>query len=94
LASASEILRSAADLVSGDRNVQHGDKEICLSNIAEIWTAYLRIRKEPAAPLTGIDVASMMALLRLARTQTGAPNVDDWLDGAGYIALAGELASS
>ena len=33
----------------------------------------------------------MMALLKVARTQTGAFNLDDFVDAAGYCALAAEM---
>ncbi len=34
-----------------------------------------------------------MALLKIARTHTGKLNDDDPIDGIGYIACAGEIAS-
>ena len=33
----------------------------------------------------------MMSLLKIARTKTGSPNKDDLIDGAAYLAIAGEL---
>ena len=36
----------------------------------------------------------MMALLKIARTQSGAMNDDDAIDAIGYIACAGEIAST
>ena len=41
--------------------------------------------------VTAYDVAMMMALLKIARTKTGNPNKDDLVDGAAYLAIAGEL---
>jgi hypothetical protein len=35
----------------------------------------------------------MMADLKKARAQGGAMNVDDFVDAAGYIACAGEIAT-
>ena len=35
----------------------------------------------------------MMALLKVARTKLGNLNKDDYVDGAGYLAIAGEIAS-
>ena len=37
------------------------------------------------------DVAVMMALLKIARTQAGEDNDDNYIDGCGYIGIAGEL---
>jgi hypothetical protein len=89
---ASEIATEAARLVSGDRNQTHGDKATNHGNIAALWNAYLGIRRDPVAPLSGEDVALMMNLLKVARTQTGGLNVDDFIDGCGYMAIAGEIA--
>lgn len=57
-----------------------------------MWNAYLAIRNDPGAPLTAQDAAIMMSLLKIARTQYAAHNRDDYLDGAAYIAIAGEIA--
>ena len=38
------------------------------------------------------DVANMMALLKIARTQAGQHNPDDYVDACGYSAIAGEIA--
>lgn len=88
-----EILRTGAALCSGERATQHGtDKYRNHWNIAQLWNAYLAIRREPAAPLTASDVCHMEALLKMARTQYGAFNADDWVDGAVYFAMGGETA--
>ena len=89
---AAELLLAAADIVSGDRAAKHGDMRECHENIAEIWNAFLRTRRDPAAPLSGAQVAICMALLKIARSQTGEENPDDLLDAAGYIAIAEELS--
>src|SRR6185312_13172503 len=79
---AHDILANAASLVSGERAVSHGtDKRRNHWNIAQLWNGYLAIRDEPARPLDAQDVAVMMALLKIARTQYGAVNQDDFLDG-------------
>lgn len=89
---ASTIANRAAELVGGDRDRQHGQKEDNFRRIAEVWNAYLSIRREPGAALDAVDVGHMMALMKIARTQSGALNVDDYVDGVGYIACAGEIA--
>lgn len=90
---ASDLLTETAALVSGDRHAQHGDKRENHQNIARLWNAYLGWRLPEGAALTPQDVALMMALLKIARTKTGAHNIDDYRDGCGYLAIAGELAS-
>lgn len=88
---ASEICCRAAELVSGDRNRTHGDKRANHAKIAGLWNAYLKIRRLPDTPLGAGDVATMMALLKIARMELGDFNPDDAVDGAGYIAIRGEL---
>jgi hypothetical protein len=85
--SASQIAQRAADLVGGERDRQHGKKLENFQNIADLWTAYLGDRK-----ISALDVGLMMALMKVARTKSGAHNLDDFVDGAGYLACAGEIA--
>jgi hypothetical protein len=89
---AAALAIKAASLVGGDRAEQHGDKAENFEKIAGLWNAYLAIRREPGSPLNAVDIGHMMALLKVARTQTGALNEDDWTDGCGYLACAGEIA--
>lgn len=91
-AKAADIARKAAELVSGDRDRQHGQMRENFTRIAMLWNAYLGTRKDPAAPLDAVDVGLMMNQLKVARTQSGAVNIDDFIDGAGYLACAGEIA--
>jgi hypothetical protein len=90
---ASAMLTTAATLVSGDRDRTHGSKETNFQNIADLWNAYLGIRSDPASPLNATDIGLMMGLLKIARTQHGAHNADDFIDGCGYIACAGEISA-
>jgi hypothetical protein len=84
---AANILQLAAKLIDGDRDEQHGNRYLCHSNIAKQWEAYLGVEVTP------VDVALMMALLKIARTKSGELNNDCFVDGCGYIALAGELSA-
>lgn len=86
-----EICTRAAELVSGDRNRTHGDKRANHDKIAVLWNAYFKIRRNPDSDLGAGDVATMMALLKIARMELGDFNPDDAVDGAGYIAIRGEL---
>jgi hypothetical protein len=88
-----DILSQASKLVGGDRQKTHGDKLQNHQNIARLWSAYLRNRINPTAEISALDVALMMALLKISRTQLGEQNPDDYIDGAGYMAIAGEIAS-
>ncbi len=89
---APDICRHAALMLSSDREDTHGDKTINHKNIAIMWDAFMRIRKDPVAPISPLDVSLMMGLLKTARTQLGDHNPDDYLDMVGYAAIAGELA--
>lgn len=91
---ATDIAAKASELVGGDRDRQHGAKHDNFNRIAGMWNAWLAIRKEPAAPLTAHDVGILMALMKLARTQSGAVNLDDYVDACGYSACAGEVAQA
>ena len=90
---AGAILREAADVVEGDRNSTHGDKERSFTLIAEFWHAYLAGRKVQG-PVSARDVAQMMVLLKVARSIQGTANRDHFFDQAGYSAIAGELAAA
>lgn len=91
---AADLLRQAAELIAGPRAELHGDMRDNHENIAELWNAFLRIRRDPVAPLTGADVAICMALVKIARTQTGEYNPDDLRDAAGYCGIASELTDA
>lgn len=89
---AQQIAETAASLVGGDRAVTHGDMVVSHGNIAGMWSAYLGcigVRVE----LSARDAAMMMALVKVARSTHGAHNPDDYVDLAGYAAVAGEIAS-
>ena len=89
-----ELLTEAAELVGGDREASHGDKLENHAKIARLWNAYLAIRPaRPKDPLSALDVAHMMVLLKVARTQLGGFNEDDWRDMAGYAGVAAEIAA-
>lgn len=90
--SAGEITFRTSQLVNGDRARQHGDFVETYGRVAVVWNAWLQIRRDPTAPLTAHDVVMMMGLMKDARTQSGAYNVDDYIDSAGYRAGAGDIA--
>jgi hypothetical protein len=91
---AQEIATEAARLVKGDREASHGNKFTNHAAIAAVWTGYILARevsgKDPFS-LDAEDVANMMELLKVARRLTGTTNNDDYIDGAGYAAVAGEI---
>ncbi len=88
---ASEITKAAMDLVGGDRARTHGDKTENHQVIANFWQVWLSSRS--AGPLDAHDAANMMELLKIARRLRGSFNIDDYVDGAGYAAVAGEIGA-
>ena len=84
----SEILETAEEYVSADRNDQYGEPEDNFALIAEYWSVYLG---DTHAILDAFDVAMMMALLKVARLSKRPENPDSAIDLAGYAACAGEI---
>jgi len=87
-----EILEQAKKLVSGDRHDKHGDKIVNHENIARLWSGYLQNKTQLKINLLPEDVANLMILLKVARSQAGQHNVDDYVDTCGYASIAGEIA--
>jgi hypothetical protein len=91
---ATDIAAKAAELIGGDREQTHGDKRVNFDNIAAYWNAFLCMTDRGGfIELTAADVAKMMALLKLARMESGEFNPDDAVDACGYAAIAGELGA-
>jgi hypothetical protein len=56
--------------------------------IANYWTVYKGVE------FSANDVGVMMALLKIARIQSGQRKDDNYVDAAGYLACAGEIGKS
>lgn len=89
-----DILKKAEKLVSKDRAETHGDKILNHENIARLWGAYLQNKFKLNLNLLPEDVANLMSLLKLARSQAGKHNLDDYVDICGYAAISGEIAEA
>jgi hypothetical protein len=90
-----EILKKAKEIISNDRNVSHGDAFKNHAEIAEFWNIFLDKKLRPMADITADDVAIMMILLKISRhTQGEKFNLDNFIDMAGYAAIAGEISDS
>ena len=87
-----KILEQTKKLVSTDREDKHGDKVVNHENIARLWSGYIQNKTKLNINILPEDVANMMALLKIARTQAGQHNIDDYVDACGYSAIAGEIA--
>lgn len=84
---AKSILKTASEIISGERNDQYGSPEESFSTIARLWNVYLITCRNGRDFITKTDVAMMMILLKVARTN-GEPTKDSLVDIAGYAALA------
>lgn len=82
-----EVLREAEKCTCGQREQDYGSPEDNFDVIAKMWTAYLGML------VTSVDVAMMMALLKIGRISTGTATADSFVDLAGYAACGGELAA-
>ena len=82
-----EILDTAKEYVTKDRQEAHGDAEANFGLIAAYWSAHLGRNIKPH------DVAVMMTLLKLARMKANPAHVDSATDAAGYAAIGGEIGS-
>ena len=87
-----QILNEARDIICSDRNKQYGEPEDNFAVIGELWSQYLRRAKNVAIDLNGYDVGMLMALFKIGRLETGTPKRDNFVDLAGYVACAAEIA--
>jgi hypothetical protein len=93
-----EILEAARVCVCGERERDYGSPEDNFETIGLLWGVYLRAAHPELARVMAInhitpkDVATMMALLKVARIATGS-SPDSFVDLAGYAACAGEIAA-
>ena len=82
-----EILQKAEACVCGHREQEYGSPENNFQTIADLWRAYKGV------DFTAVDVAMMMALLKIARIHSGTATEDSFVDLAGYAACGGEIAT-
>jgi hypothetical protein len=84
---AADLLAEASDLVGHTRQAEYGTPADNMHLIAEFWNLYLGGRE-----ILARDVPMLMLLLKVARASTGQIRRDNYVDAAGYAALAGQLA--
>ena len=79
------VLIEAHKIVNGERQDQYGNPENNFNRIASYWSAYKGV------VFNAHDVAMMMALLKVARIQSGSATGDSYKDLCGYVALAADM---
>jgi hypothetical protein len=82
---AKEILQSATDTIT-ERGLSYGHPADNLQHTAMLLSAYLQM------PIHDYQVAGIMVLVKLARTNQSAQHLDNWVDLCSYGAIGGELA--
>lgn len=82
-----DILTEADRLTSTDRNKAYGPPLLNHQRIAAIWSVVLGIDVTPT------QVALCMAGVKLARLAQTPDHLDSFVDGAAYMAIAGEIAT-
>jgi hypothetical protein len=83
---ANEILLSATDTIR-ERGLSYGHPADNLQHTAMLISAYLQ------TPIHDYQVAGIMVLVKLARTNQSADQIDSWIDLCSYGAIGGQLAT-
>jgi hypothetical protein len=82
-----ELLDQCKEVVTKHIQSQYGTPEDNFSRIAVMWGSYLKTKIRPH------DVANMMILLKVVRSQNSPEKEDTWIDVAGYAACGVEVAT-
>ena len=73
----------------------HGDTEKSFQMVADMWSAYLHnvlLKRNNGIRVESYDVARMLEMLKIGRSTFGDPfHRDNFIDSAGYAAIAGML---
>jgi len=83
-----EILIRAGELITGDREKTHGSPAKNFDYAARLWSVILQ------RPIEPFQVALCLDALKTARIVSNPHHEDNWVDKAGYTALAWELVSN
>lgn len=82
---ASDYLNEARAIIE-DRGMDYGHPSDNMQRTASLWSAYLEM------PITDYQVAMCLALVKVARSMETS-KVDNFIDGAAYFAISGQLAT-
>lgn len=95
MAETRKSILEAAEKCVCEGEEQYGPAENNFTLIAALWEIYINakcVSRSARVDISPDDVAMLMALLKIARTVTGTPKADNYVDLAGYAACAGEIA--
>lgn len=92
---AQAIAKAGAAAVGGARHRAYGDPANGLQRVAAVWNGILTAAGIPTTgrPLDAHDVANLMEGLKIARRYTGPYRADNYIDGAGWASVAGEVGA-
>lgn len=79
------LLQDVEDIICEERQDTYGAPEQSFGRIADYWSIYL------GTPVTAVQVANMMILLKIARMQGPVYKRDNYLDAAGYAIIAASI---
>ncbi|ACL06261.1 hypothetical protein Dalk_4583 [Desulfatibacillum aliphaticivorans] len=79
-----DCLAEADHIINGERQDSYGAPEDSFALIAGHWSTYL------GRELSALDVAHMMMLFKIARMSGQKPCRDNYVDLAGYTAIAAD----
>jgi hypothetical protein len=82
---ARDYLNEARAIIQ-DRGMDYGHPTDNMQRTASLWSAYLEL------PIRPDQVAMCLALVKVARSMESA-KVDNFIDGAAYFAISGQLAT-
>ena len=88
------VLKEALNCVNGEREKQYGSPEDNFRRIADLWSVYLTSLFEDekiVVDIDPIDVAKMMILFKIARSNGDKDKLDNYVDMIGYGACAAEI---
>ena len=84
-----KVAIEALRVINGERQDTYGNPEDSFRDISTLWSAYSEVG------FNSIDVAIMMALLKIARMKNhGVEHRDNFVDAIGYLALAADMAAN
>lgn len=88
-----QILDTAKGLTTGDRNKSYGPPIDNLTTYANLCTAYIFGKggnDNELLALDAVDAAVLMVLAKVSRIAANRGHKDNYVDGAAYMAIAGE----
>lgn len=86
-------LETAIGCVTQDRQNDYGAPENNFAAITAYWNVYM-VSRGHTALFSPSDVAVMMGLLKVARMASSPQKADNYVDAAGYFAIAAELTEA